>query len=306
MNWQVTKHDLANMQMKCVSQYHGLWMVEPTAINTFVSLLQQGIDMEPKAQRQAEPGGSPERREKYSITDAGIGIINVEGPLMKGESKYGFGNTIQIRREVRSALRDPQVKEILLRIDSPGGSVAGIQDLANDIRMASEQKGVTTYIEDLGASAAYWVASQTTKIVANKSAEIGSIGTVAVVADSSGLAEQQGIKIHVISTGAYKGAFTPGTEITDEQIEYLQSRVNSLNNLFLQDVRTGRKMTLIQVENASDGRLFGADKAKDMHLIDDIQTWDMALDRIEQRIIRTQRMSKATAGRIDSRFENAV
>lgn len=303
MNWQITKHDLPNMQMNCVSQFHGLWMIEPTAINTFISLLQQGINMEPKVQRQAEPGGEPERRERYYITPAGIGIINIEGPLMKGNNKYGFGNTVQMRREVRSALRNPQVREILLRIDSPGGSVAGIQDFADDVRLSNKQKRVTAYIEDLGASAAYWIASQAGKIVANKSAEIGSIGTVAVVADTSEMAEMAGIKIHVVSTGAYKGAFTQGTEITNEQIEYLQHRVNILNELFLQNVKVGRKLTLKQLENASDGRLFGALQAKDMRLVDDIQTWDNVLDDIEYRTQSMARVNNAILSRIGSNME---
>ena len=103
---------------------------------------------------------------------------------------------------------------------------------------------------------------------------IGSIGTVAVVQDMSGMAEAAGIKVHVISTGPYKGVGVPGAPVTDEQLAYLQDTVDSLNEHFLMGIRDGRNMPLGQVRKLADGRMHLAAEAKKLGLIDAVQTLD--------------------------------
>ena len=93
----------------------------------------------------------------------------------------------------------------MLHVDSPGGHVAGVQALADTIFQARKLKPLHAHIEDLGASAAYWLASQANTVTANSTAEVGSIGTMAVVHDSSGAAAKAGIKVYVVSSAPAAG-----------------------------------------------------------------------------------------------------
>src|SRR5690606_31819803 len=128
------------------------------------------------------------------------------GAMTKQGSSFGGASTVRTRRAIRSAAADKSVSAIMLLIDSPGGSVSGTSDLADDVANAKKKKPVYAYIEDTCCSAAYWVASQCSAIYANPTAIVGSIGTYMVVADYSRMAENAGVKVHCISTGKYKGA----------------------------------------------------------------------------------------------------
>lgn len=210
-------------------------------------------------------------RDDVNVTSDGIAVIQLVGPLTKGFSFFSGTSTVEIRSKLRAALINPDVKAILLHIDSPGGTVAGTADLADDVKAVNKIKPVVAHIDDLGASAAFWVASQATRITANRTAEVGSIGTVAVVDDLSKMFDKAGIKVHVISTGKFKGAFEMGSEITDAQLEHLQEVVDDLNEHFLEGVTEGRDMSMSDLKKVADGRTFIASKAMGFGLIDAVQ-----------------------------------
>jgi protease-4 len=217
--------------------------------------------------------------------EAGIAVVELVGSMTKYGSSFSdlpYG-TIGIRRAVKNAVNDKTVKGIMLLIDSPGGAVAGTSDLANDIKEASKKKPVTAYIEDLGASAAYWVASQADVVVANPGALVGSIGTYMVVNDFSGYYADKRIKTHVIKAGKYKGDGVPGSEITQEQIEDFQRIVNEINELFMKGVAKGRDMTAEKIEELADGRVHEATKAKKLGLVDTVQSYDVAMRQLMAR-----------------------
>ena len=131
----------------------------------------------------------------YEITETGVAVIAISGILEKRQTHH-------VRSLLRNATEDERVVGILLVIDSPGGTVAGTADLAASIRSAAKVKPVHAFVEDLAASAAYWAASQAGKVFANtNTAMVGSIGTYAVLIDSSEMANKAGIKVHVIRAG---------------------------------------------------------------------------------------------------------
>jgi protease-4 len=128
-----------------------------------------------------------------------VAVISLTGKLMKQQASMGGGtSTVQARRDIRAAASDPDIGAILLRIDSPGGTAAGTKELADEITAAKTKKPVWAYVEDMAASAAYWAASQASRIIANETALVGSIGTYGVVQDTSGMAAMEGVKVHVI------------------------------------------------------------------------------------------------------------
>ena len=205
----------------------------------------------------------------------GVASLDVAGTLMKHTSSMSDGtSTVLMRRAIRQAASNPAVKAIVLRIDSPGGTVAGTRELAEEIAAAAAKKPVHANIEDLGASAAYWVASQATKIWANATALVGSIGTYGVLYDASEMARREGLKVHVVRAGAFKGMGTLGTEITEEQLADYQRVVNELNAFFVAAVAKGRGMDEAAVASIADGRVHVGEKAREIGLIDGVRQYD--------------------------------
>lgn len=225
--------------------------------------------------RSGSSSSADERR--YPVED-GLALISISGPMTKRRQSWGRGaSTIDVRRQVRQAATDPEVRAIALVIDSPGGQVSGTFDLAADVGKAREKKRVVTYIEDLGASAAYAVASQGDAVFANQNAMVGSIGTYMVVEDLSGMAEKAGVKVHVIRAGEFKGSGEPGTKVTKPQLARWQREVDSLNAVFLETVSRGRQLDLPYVQALADGRLHVAADAELVGLIDGVQSLDAVL-----------------------------
>lgn len=276
----------------CLHNHLGFWFVEPVFFVSAVSAIKSGT-YAPQTYRlpamfAALHAGAvtPEQssaldRPLYHSDGSGVAIVPLHGHLTKQESKFGGTSTLLTRKALRAATKDGGVRAVLLHIDSPGGTVAGTADLAEEIMQTNEIKPTYAHIDDLGASAAYWAASQTRRITANKTAEIGSIGTVAVVEDSSEAAEAAGIKVHVVASGKYKGAFVDGAPITDSHLEYLQGRIDSLNEHFLVGVANGRRGRLKEdMATLADGRTHLATKAADLGLIDSVASFGEAREAI--------------------------
>ncbi len=213
-----------------------------------------------------------------------IAVVDLVGPMTKYPAWFGAleDGTLGVRRAIRTAAADPEVDGILLRVDSPGGTVAGTDDLADDVFRAAKIKPLIAYIEDLGASAAYYVASQAGRVYANASALVGSIGTYLIVEDWSQAADAQGVKVHVLRAGDFKGAGTVGTEVTEAQLADFQRIVNEVNEQFLRAVVRGRPELGSTIRQVADGRVHSAPNALHLRLIDEIVSLDGAFSRLEK------------------------
>jgi len=210
-------------------------------------------------------------------------LLRLSGPMTKQTTSLSAGtSTVRLRRMVRQAGNDPDVKSICLVVDSPGGSVSGTADLADDIAKVAKRKPLYGFAEDWCASAAMWTISQAARVYGNRTLMAGSIGTVMVVYDMSRMAANEGIDVLVFATGQYKGAGTPGTVITEPQKVYFQSIVDGLNRNFAQAVADGRRLSLQSVQKIADGRMYHADEALKLGLIDGISTLDDVLDMLAE------------------------
>lgn len=269
-----------------------LWAIDETAGRQLWMMLQHTPAAEHVAAfqlRLAQPSPEPEASGGYGTSQAqkpfdmigNTAILRLSGPMTKQTTSLSAGtSTVRLRRQVRQASADPDVKSILLVVDSPGGSVSGTADLADDISKAAAKKPLYAYCEDCCASAAMWTAAQGARVYANRTALVGSIGTVMVLYDMSRMAASEGVDVLVFSTGQYKGAGTPGTVITDAHKAYFQQMVDGLNAHFLQAIATGRRLPLAAVKKFADGRMFHADQAVKMGLIDGVSTLDDVLDML--------------------------
>jgi signal peptide peptidase SppA len=211
-----------------------------------------------------------------------LAVVEVNNVLTKSATWWGT-SSVQVRQNVRQAAADPNVSGILLAIDSPGGTVAGTADLAADVRAARRQKPVWAQIQDLGASAAYWVASQADQVFANdRTALVGSVGTLMTVYDMSALAEKAGVKALVFATGPLKGTGAMGAPVTDGQQAYLQQIVDDSQASFDAAVRAGRGMSAKELAAVRTGAVFTAPQALDLKLLDGIRSLDRTLEALAQ------------------------
>lgn len=307
----------ARRGMACALQMFGAWMVEPKWFASAARAVQSGV-LKPEARgargagrRKAGGGmdsddtldsgddsgddpigsmdtvdidasGSPRM---YSVVD-GVATIRMDGQMQKGESSFGGCSTVKTRRAIRQAASDWMVKAISLRICSPGGTVAGTSELAADVAAANAIKPVYAYIEDLGCSAAYWVASQARSITCNDTAMVGSIGTMVMLADTTGAQEQFGIKYTVVSTGDFKGLGADG-KVSDLLVSDVQREINDMNTVFLAAVTAGRGAVLggeKGVKAIADGRVHVGAQAKQLGLVDAVSSYDAYSQAILQEI----------------------
>ena len=229
----------------------------------------------------AKPFGT---RWDEQLTGDGIAVIQVSGVLMKFVSSLTDGtSTVRLREQVRRAAASKNVRGIFLHIDSPGGTVAGTEDLATDIARAARRKPVHAYFEDLTASAALWIGSQASVTSCNATALVGSIGTYMLVYDLSKLAENEGIEPVLIRAGEpYKGAGAPGTEVTQVQRDKWQKDINALNEHFLRGVARGRNLPIERVRELNTGEVWIGQAARQVGLVDHVESIDGAMSRLRQ------------------------
>lgn len=183
------------------------------------------------------------------VPSSGVAVISVEGVLTKktqwnlwtGERlTTGYSS---IRAAIENALSDSKVRAILLDIDSPGGAVPGCQELADFVAEAAKVKPMASYTSGIMTSAAYWLGSATGCVFCTETAMLGSIGVIMTVVDRTKANEKWGVKVHVISSGAFKAAGHPDLGLTDQDREMFQARVSGTHAVFRRSVRERMGLT---------------------------------------------------------------
>jgi signal peptide peptidase SppA len=265
-----------------VHDYVGAWAIEPVSANALLAMV-RSTDLVAHVADSKER--ALEMRSAMTVQPDGRGkafaMVGISGVMMKHASSFGGSGTVQIRRDIRNAAGNDDISAILLNIDSPGGTVAGTADLADEVRAATKKKPVYAFVSDLCASAAYWVASQCDAIFANNAtALIGSIGTVMTMYDMSKAAADAGIETLVFATGPLKGAGTQGAVVTEEQRAYFQTLIEDSQKSFDAAVRKGRSLTDLQLKSVRSGGVFGAEDAQERKLIDGIQSLEATVDAL--------------------------
>ncbi len=266
-----------NPDIPHIEQYSGVWAMYQPALEEALARIQY-MDMAAHIAESRLRLARDDAPAALSKTEDGIATIEIVGTMTKfGSSFSSTPGSVALRKEIREVTANDAVRGIFLLIDSPGGSVAGTADLAQEVARARAMKPVTAFVQDLGASAAFWVASQATRVVANDSALVGSIGAFTVLSDFSKMFEEAGVKVRVIRSGEFKGAGVPGTEITDAQLAEFQRVIDSLGDLFVAAVAKGRGMGIKMASKLADGRIHVASAALSLKLIDAVETFDEAM-----------------------------
>jgi len=217
----------------------------------------------------------------------GVVVIDIRGVMLASPDSLdeffgGFTNTRAVTRAVEMASVDSGVEAIVLRIDSPGGSVEGLAELGDAVGDAAKRKQVIAVVQGMCASAAYSAAARATEIVSGRMDMVGSIGTVLIVYDASEAFRTAGVKVVPIVSGRLKATGELGTEFTAEQQAYLQDVIDGYFADFRRTVMLGRGRLIGPAEwsEVSSGRIFLATEAKRLGLIDRFGTLGDTLNRL--------------------------
>ena len=230
-----------------------------------------------------------------AVVAVSIGIIvwAVSGVAGRGAS-FGTGRTIAVipfdgtiagtgtgitpqsfLTLLQRAENDSDVKAIVLRVDSPGGTVAASEEIATYVKQAT--KPIVVSVGDIDASGAYMVSSQADKIIANPGSAVGSIGVITEIPNASGLADKLGVQFKVITAGKYKDAGSPYRALTPEETAMIQGQVDQVYEQFVGIVAEGRDMPRANVTKLATGWAWNGVEAKNLGLVDQIGTYQDAL-----------------------------
>lgn len=213
------------------------------------------------------------------------GIITQRGNMADDISGPGSVSTQQFTRALREAINDPMIAQVLIDIDSPGGSVYGCQELADEIYRARATKPIIGISNSLAASAAYWIGSQCTEFYCTPSGEVGSIGVYTAHADYSAMLEEEGVKMTLIQAGEFKTEGNPYGPLTDEAKAAIQKSVDGYYATFTQSVSRGRACPIANVrDNMGKGRCLSASDALAVGMIDGIATFDEVVAKMQKSI----------------------
>lgn len=188
-----------------------------------------------------------------------IGLVEIKGIVL---SARPYAEQIQRFRKISN------VKAILVRIDSPGGSVAPSQEIYEAIHRAREEKPVVASLGSVAASGGYYIASAAEKIFANPGTLTGSIGVAMHTRNVRDLMSKIGVESSVIKSGKFKDAGSPYRSMTPGEERYLQEVSDEIYGQFVEAVSKSRKMKQETVEEIADGRIFTGKRAQELGLVD--------------------------------------
>jgi len=227
------------------------------------------------------------------------GVVTQRGNMVDDISGPGSSSTQQFTSVLRQMLADDTVGQILIDIDSPGGSVYGVAELASEIVKARAQKPVIAVANSLAASAAYWIGCSASEFYVTPGGEVGSIGVWQAHFDYSKALEEDGVKPTLISAGKFKVEGNPYVPLDEQAQAFMQSRVDDYYNAFVEAVAIGRGVSINDVRTGmGEGRVLGADAALAQNMIDGIACFDDVLAKMQANI-------RSTPVRSSSRLKQA-
>lgn len=212
----------------------------------------------------------------------GVAVVYLYGPISISRRASGWARFLPGADSVTSELRKigkiTTIKAVVLRINSPGGSIGAVQEIYEEVnRLKEKGKKIVVSMGDVGASGAYYIACAADKIVANPGTVTGSIGVLMSLGNMEELFRKIGIKVEVIKRGKHKDIGSLSREMTAEEKRLLQGLIDDAYDQFLQVVIEGRNFKKSKAEKIAQGQVFTGRQAKDLGLIDEIGNFQDAV-----------------------------
>jgi len=211
-----------------------------------------------------------------ALIDA-IGQINLTSRSAGPTSDDEGINPDDMRRQLRWALENPEVKAVVLRISSPGGSAVASDMIWNDVRILANAKPLVVSMGAYAASGGYYIAAPAKRIFAEPTTVTGSIGVIGMLPSAEGFEDKWGVSFHMISSSDRKQLLDLGSKATAEDKALLEKNIAAVYKTFIQKVAEGRNMPIEKVEAIAQGRVYTGLQGKDIGLVDEIGGADAAL-----------------------------
>lgn len=206
-----------------------------------------------------------------------IAVVDLKGVILSAD---------KTDTQLEKFANDDSVKAIILHIDSPGGGAAASQEIYHEVlRIRSHhKKRIVASIESVGASGAYYIASATDRIYANQASIVGSVGVIMEWVNYGDLLKWAKLKSVIIKAGALKDAGSPMRDLTPAERAYLQGLTDNMHQQFIDDVATGRKLPVQDIQQLATGQVWTGQQALPLHLIDQIGGFRVALLETARRV----------------------
>ena len=211
------------------------------------------------------------KSKNQSITSNKIAVIYATGAINSGEGSYNTIGSETTVKAIRKAAKDENVKAIVLRVNSPGGSALASDVILRELELAKQKKKIVVSMGDYAASGGYYIACNADKIFANHSTITGSIGVFGVIPSNKKLLnEKLGLYIDTVNTHKYSDGFQGYRSLTDYEKAVIQESVEQVYETFITYVSEGRNMTKEEVNSIGQGRVWSGTDALSIGLVDEI------------------------------------
>ncbi len=213
-----------------------------------------------------------------------VALIPIKGVIMSDDANSMFedvASSSDIVSFIEKADKNPSIIAIIFEINSPGGSPVATDEIASAIKKTN--KTTVAWIREVGASGAYWAASATDHVVANRMSITGSIGVLGSYLDFSGFLNEYNVTYQRLVSGKYKDVASPFREMTKEEESIIQSKLDLMHNYFIKEVAKNRNLSEKTVRDLATGMFYLGSEAKDSGLIDELGGKDEAVKFIEAK-----------------------
>jgi protease-4 len=214
---------------------------------------------------------------KKRTSDNKIAVVYAEGEIVNGLGSAQQVGGQSFARQMRQVRQDDDVKAVVLRVNSPGGSVTASEEILREVRLTRQKKPIIVSMGDYAASGGYWIATGANHIFAEPNTITGSIGVFGLQLNVQKLANTNGITWDVVKTGRYADSTTVSRPKTPQELAIAQKSVNQIYNQFLNKVAESRKLPKQKVAQIAQGRVWSGQDAKQLGLVDEIGGIDDAI-----------------------------
>jgi protease-4 len=208
-----------------------------------------------------------------------IALVYAQGSILYGEGSPTIMGQETMNKALQSAREDRNIKAVVLRINSPGGSALTSDLIWREVEKTAKEKPVVVSISDVAASGGYYIATPATYIIAQPTSITGSIGVFGTLPNASDLAEQWGVSSYTLSTHERSATYSPLRPLSDSFRAELTEGIEQTYQTFLERVASGRSMSIESVDAIAQGRVYLAPKALELGLIDEIGTLEDAIKK---------------------------
>ncbi len=207
-----------------------------------------------------------------------IAVVYAQGEIVNGEGGTDQVGGTAIARELRSLRKNPAVRAIVLRVNSPGGSVVASEEIQRELVLLNTSKPVVVSMGTLAASGGYWISTAARRVFAQPNTLTGSIGVFAILPNLEGIAEKNGITMDTVTTARYADIFSISRPRTNAELAIIQRGIDKVYDAFLSRVALSRNLPMDSVRAIAEGRVWSGEDALTLGLVDEMGDLDDAIE----------------------------